>query len=311
MDEKLWIKALMDEGSYVPFVNGRAGVTGGMGLMDGRPVCCVRVGESDDLPAADAALCALLAQVSRLAMPVILLEAQGSLPGACRELSRLSGVCPLICVQSADTHPLTAVLCDVRIGWGDANMRASCTDICAADEPDALETVRNLFSLLPGSCAEDAPLLGAQTIAEPVQGSDSLLSALHACADAGTELPLYNGPQGEAYLCRVNGRVCVCAAVNGDAPLPGLTRLLRLGDAFSLPLIVALDGALPQEPGLFYTLAAATTVKICVSDAAQPPLFDWTLAGTDKLRWRVAAALEVLSSKRDVLLPRKHGNMPL
>lgn len=311
MDEKLWIKALMDEGSYVPFVNGRAGVTGGMGLMDGRPVCCVRVGESDDLPAADAALCALLAQVSRLAMPVILLEAQGSLPGACRELSRLSGVCPLICVQSADTHPLTAALCDVRVGWGDANMRASCTDICAAYEPDALETVRNLLSLLPGSCAEDAPLLGAQSIAEPVQGSDSLLSALHACADAGTELPLYNGPQGEAYLCRVNGRVCVCAAVNGDAPLPGLTRLLRLGDAFSLPLIVALDGALPQEPGLFYTLAAATTVKICVSDAAQPPLFDWTLAGTDKLRWRVAAALEVLASKRDVLLPRKHGNMPL
>lgn len=311
MDEKLWIKALMDEGSYVPFVNGRAGVTGGMGLMDGRPVCCVRVGESDDLPAADAALCALLAQVSRLAMPVILLEAQGSLPGACRELSRLSGVCPLICVQSADTHPLTAALCDVRIGWGDVNIRASCTDICAADEPDALETVRNLLSLLPGSCAEDAPLLGAQSIAEPVQGSDSLLSALHACADAGTELPLYNGPQGEAYLCRVNGRVCVCVAVNGDAPLPGLTRLLRLGDAFSLPLIVALDGALPQEPGLFYTLAAATTVKICVSDAAQPPLFDWTLAGTDKLRWRVAAALEVLASKRDVLLPRKHGNMPL
>lgn len=311
MDEKLWIKALMDEGSYVPFVNGRAGVTGGMGLMDGRPVCCVRVGESDDLPAADAALCALLAQVSRLAMPVILLEGQGSLPGACRELSRLSGVCPLICVQNADTHPLIAALCDVRIGWGDANMRASCTDICAADEPDALETVRNLLSLLPGSCAEDAPLLGAQTIAEPVQGSDSLLSALHACADAGTELPLYNGPQGEAYLCRVNGRVCVCAAVNGDAPLPGLTRLLRLGDAFSLPLIVALDGALPQEPGLFYTLAAATTVKICVSDAAQPPLFDWTLAGTDKLRGRVAATLEVLASKRDVLLPRKHGNMPL
>lgn len=311
MDEKLWIKALMDEGSYVPFVNGRAGVTGGMGLMDGRPVCCVRVGESDDLPAADAALCALLAQVSRLAMPVILLEGQGSLPGACRELSRLSGVCPLICVQNADTHPLIAALCDVRIGWGDANMRASCTDICAADEPDALETVRNLLSLLPGSCAEDAPLLGAQMIAEPVQGSDSLLSALHACADAGTELPLYNGPQGEAYLCRVNGRVCVCAAVNGDAPLPGLTRLLRLGDAFSLPLIVALDGALPQEPGLFYTLAAATTVKLCVSDAAQPPLFDWTLAGTDKLRWRVAAALEVLASKRDVLLPRKHGNMPL
>lgn len=311
MDEKLWIKALMDEGSYVPFVNGRAGVTGGMGLMDGRPVCCVRVGESDDLPAADAALCALLAQVSRLAMPVILLEAQGSLPGACRELSRLSGVCPMICVQSADTHPLTAALCDVRIGWGDVNIRASCTDICAADEPDALETVRNLLSLLPGSCAEDAPLLGAQTIAEPVQGSDSLLSALHACADAGTELPLYNGPQGEAYLCRVNGRVCVCAAVNGDAPLPGLTRLLRLGDAFSLPLIVALDGALPQEPGLFYTLAAATTVKLCVSDAAQPPLFDWTLAGEDGLRGRMAAALEVLASKRDVLLPRKHGNMPL
>lgn len=311
MDEKLWIKALMDEGSYVPFINGRAGVTGGMGLMDGRPVCCVRVGESDDLPAADAALCALLAQVSRLAMPVILLEGQGSLPGACRELSRLSGVCPLICVQNADTHPLTAALCDVRIGWGDANMRASCTDICAADEPDALETVRNLLSLLPGSCAEDAPLLGAQTIAEPVQGSDSLLLALHACADAGTELPLYNGPQGEAYLCRVNGRVCVCAAVNGDAPLPGLTRLLCLGDAFSLPLIVALDGALPQEPGLFYTLAAATTVKICVSDAAQPPLFDWILAGEDSLRGRMAAALEVLSSKRDVLLPRKHSSMPL
>ena len=52
-------------------------------------------------------------------------------------------------------------------------------------------------------------------------------------------------------------------------------------------------------------------MKLCVSDAAQPPLFDWTLAGTDRLRGRMAAALEVLASKRDVLLPRKHGNMPL
>ena len=61
MDEKLWIRALMDEGSYVPFVNGRAGVTGGMGLMDGRPVCCVRAGETNDPSGADAALCALTA----------------------------------------------------------------------------------------------------------------------------------------------------------------------------------------------------------------------------------------------------------
>ena len=58
MDDKLWIRALMDEGSYVPFVNGRAGVTGGMGLMDGRPVCCVRAGETNDPSGADAALCA-------------------------------------------------------------------------------------------------------------------------------------------------------------------------------------------------------------------------------------------------------------
>ena len=311
MDEKLWIRALMDEGSYVPFVNERAGVTGGMGLMDGRPVCCMRAGETNDPSGADAALCALLAQVSRLAMPVILLEAQGSLPGACRELSRLSGVCPLICVQSADTHPLTAALCDVRVGWGDANMRASCTDICAADEPDALETVRNLLSLLPGSCAEDAPLLGAQTAAEPVRAGDCLPLALHACADAGAELPLYAGTQGEAFLCRINGRVCVCAAVSGDVPPPGLTRLMRMGDAFSLLLILALAGELPHDPALYYALSAATTVKLCVSDAAQPPLFDWTLAGTDRLRGRMAAALEVLASKRDVLLPRKHGNMPL
>lgn len=51
MDEKLWIKALMDEGSYVPFVNGRAGVTGGMGLMDGRPVCYVRAAKPTIHPA--------------------------------------------------------------------------------------------------------------------------------------------------------------------------------------------------------------------------------------------------------------------
>ena len=172
-------------------------------------------------------------------------------------------------------------------------MRASCTAICAADEPDALETVRNLLSLLPGCCAEDAPLLGAQTAAEPVRAGDCLPLALHTCADAGAELPLYAGTQGEAFLCRINGRVCVCAAVSGDVPPPGLTRLMRMGDAFSLPLILALAGELPHDPALYYALSAATTVKLCVSDAAQPPLFDWTLAGTDKLRGRMAAALEV------------------
>ena len=311
MNEKLWIKALMDEGSYVPFADGRAGVTGGIGLMDGRPVCCTRVCASDKPADTDAALSALLEQAARLAVPVALLEAQGKLPGACRMLSRLSGVSPLICVTGAGTHPLTAALCDVRIGWGEANTRASCLDICAADEPAALETVRNLLSLLPGSCAEDAPLLGAQTIAEPGATGGSPLSILHACEDAGTELPLYTGTQGEAWLCRVNGRTCVCAAMSGDTPLPALTRLLCMGDAFSLPLILALPGELTQDPTLYYTLAAATTVKICLSDAEQPPLFDCTLAGADNARGRVAAALEVLASKRDVLLPRKHGNMPL
>mgnify|MGYP004524933981 CR=1 FL=1 len=87
----------------------------------------------------------------------------------------------------------------------------------------------------------------------------------------------------------------------------GLTLLIR----FAMLLIVALAGELPHDPALYYALSAATTVKICVSDAAQPPLFDWTLAGEDGLRGRMAAALEVLASKRDVLLPRKHGNMPL
>ena len=85
-----------------------------------------------------------------------------------------------------------------------------------------------------------------------------------------------------------------------------LLEALTQAHAFS-----ALAGELPHDPALYYALSAATTVKLCVSDAAQPPLFDWTLAGTDKLRGRVAAALEVLASKRDVLLPRKHGNMPL
>ena len=73
MDEKLWIRALMDEGSYVPFVNERAGVTGGMGLMDGRPVCCVRAGETNDPSGADAALCALLTACAGQAGPSVAL----------------------------------------------------------------------------------------------------------------------------------------------------------------------------------------------------------------------------------------------
>ena len=82
-------------------------------------------------------------------------------------------------------------------------------------------------ALLDRLAAEDAPLLGAQTAAEPVRAGDCLPLALHACADAGAELPLYAGTQGEAFLCRINGRVCVCAAVSGDVPPPGLTRLMR------------------------------------------------------------------------------------
>lgn len=313
MDFNLWIKTLMDEGSFVPLAQAENTLACGMGLMQGRPVCCMLLAgpteKADDR--ADALVCSWLERVSQLAMPVVMLACTASLPKACRLLARLSGVCPIIGIPAAQADALLCALCDVRIHWGKIDAQASCVDLCAQDEPAAVELLRNLLSLLPANCAEDAPIMDAPWSQEQDAMHLPLGTTLHRCVDPESLLECYAGSEGTATLGRVNGRVSLLLEGAAQGTLPQMQHLISMADAYSLPVIMAMESDMTQDAALFYTLAVATTVKIAIGAPAQPCLFDMVLPHDDELHMRLSAALEVLSSKREVLLPHKHGNMLL
>lgn len=313
MNFNLWIKTLMDEGSFVPFVQAGDTLAGGMGLMQGRPVCCLMLSKDaeNEKERADALVCSLLERVSKLAMPVVLLECTANLPNACHLLARLSGVCPIVGVPAAQADPLLCALCDVRIHWGKIDVQASCVDLCAQDEPSAVELLRNLLSLLPTNCAEDVPMVDAPWQQDQSNLYLPLSHALRSCVDAESLLALYTGSEGVAALGRINGRVCLLLDGAGAAHLPQVPRLISIADAYSLPIIMTMEHDMPQDPALFYVLSVATTVKIVIGEQAQPCLFDAVLPYGEDMRMRLIAALELLFAKRDVLLPHKHGTMLL
>ncbi len=231
-----------------------------------------------------------------------------------RKANRLSGVVPQISVvlgACIGTSALLASLADVtvmskdavfycvspaiagdksgRVGSAAAAAAAGTAHVVAEDEAGALETVRELLSLLPGNNLSVGPMadpVAPAVDAATLKAGDRQLTVLEAVADAGSllELSAAYGSAAHTALCRVTGNPVGVVACDGEnegrldaAAATKIARFVRMCDAFSIPVITFVDtagfvadkeselsGSVKEAALLTHAYAEATTQKIAV-----------------------------------------------
>ena len=254
---------------------------------------------------------------------------QDGLMQVIKQIVRLSGVCPILALVCNDIGGMARKMlpfADFCIHCNAENISAGCHALVSADVPSGMEKLRTLVSLLPSNCAEDAPLLDASDDNDRSRNTKTQ-DFVQMLADTDSLLTLYCDQHAQAAIGRFGGRVAGIVAADDVLPCDA-ARFVQFCDCYALPVIWITEKCLPHHDQLLYMLARATTVKVLIAlneaDSAAA-LFDVVLsrpesetvgkaddvAAGEELRQLLFNTLELLSVKRDVLPPHKHGNMPL
>lgn len=289
------LERLFDEGTFVELDRlACAEVVTGFGMVDGAPVyafaqdrnvCSGAVGRTQgdkirrvyELAAQNGApVVALFDSDGALlgegldAMDAIaeILLASNNLSGVVPQIAVVAGACvgsPAMIAANAD---LTIYVegADYYLRGDDASAAPAVT---VADISAALDTVRNLLSLLPSNNLTAAVAYDFDSAAMP--DCAEIGGVLNAVADAGSLIRLYEG-SCETALARVGGTACGLITLAGDeidcADASKVARFVRFCDGFSLPLLTFVDAAgfrcLKGAAKVSHAYAEATTAKATV-----------------------------------------------
>ncbi|CZT57267.1 carboxyl transferase [[Clostridium] leptum] len=207
--------------------------------------------------------------------------------------SRLSGVVPqisLIAGVCGGSAALMASMADLVVksdkgelfltAHEEAEKAAGVVHVEAENEEDAIASVRSLINLLPINNLSIAPVADAAEAA----GSEGLESVV----DAGSMVELLNGfgDNVTAGLARVAGNAAVVADIHGQLDADSsvkLARMVRMADAFSLPVVTLVDcegfDTVREAAKVAHTYAEATTPKVTVITGAAVGAAYMALAG--------------------------------
>lgn len=370
----------------------------GYGYVDGMAVCafCQDVTEADG--AMSTAQAKKLTYIYELALkigaPVVgfynskgarlsegnmLLDA---LSGLLSISSKLSGVVPQVSVVLGDCVGTTALLAsnadfvvkteNAKLSLDGTAKSCGCAAITAKDEAEAVEAAKTLVTYLPSNNLALTP----SALEVEVNAPADFMSAF----DANTVLRLFEGSDAsDVYFARLEGNVAGVVETKGKtlekADVKTITKFVRFCDAFSIPVVTALDAegfkCLGGAKKVLSAYSEATTTKITVitgkavgavylavagnSDATfalegatvspvKPEAAAYIMLGDklnipvaeqdkliadyiandlsaanaaksgyindvvsiDNLRARLGCAFDILSSKRETALPKKH-----
>ena len=342
MAVKELIHALVDTGSFVETDAGcLCGVTTGIAMMHQLPVSLLCVEKAVLGVKAMRKTQRLLEKTLLAGMPLIMSfeDAEGldeTQEGweVLKQIVRLSGACPmlaLICGAQGAFCRMLAPYADFRIYANAAQANATCLDLPRADLPAAIETLRSLLYLLPSNCAENALLLDVGDELNRTDEEKSNPSApelVNCLSDRGSLQLLYQDQHILTGLTRIGGRSCGVVIADEGSVSAACVRFIRFCDCYSLPLLWIGGNSFAFDEKLVFAMSEATTLKLGIAlRGAELPksFFDMVLtltgdesaataddqASCGEIRILTINALELLSAKRDVLPPHKHGNMPL
>ncbi len=233
------------------------------------------------------------------------------------KMTRLSGVCPMLALvlgPCAGGAALISQIADVSIQaekvgqlmvYGPQVMSATSgktltaeelggaaamaaqggVALTAASEDEALALAVQVLDLLPGSNAEDAPLVDTDDMnrllpAIDPADSDALMAAM---ADGASLVELYKdwGKALRVALCRMGGRtvglVCGNAKENDGMITPAAAakaaRFIRLCDCYSLPVVSLINSkgvAVPDAKAQSWTMITASQLLYAYAEATCP-----------------------------------------
>lgn len=334
MAENALLKVLLDEGSHLS-VDGMnsCGIEAGLGTVLSRPVCVLSFSQVVKA-AALSKMQRLLDKALATGTPLLLLFSEKE-KSEVRDLAliqqriiRLSGVCPIIALLEKDAGEVAKLLlpfADFRFYASGMHERTSC-DVQALDLPGAIEGLRTLLSFFPLNCAENAPLLQvADNNLSTLQANASAQEIIVYIADGSAKFELYRDTTTQLSFARVGGRsVGVIACAQSELPAHA-ARFIQFCDCYALPVVFVTEQPLSLYPMQLFMLAQATIPKVCLGptgslaslfdirigiEGTQDDVYD-ILLPAHAIRMQLINALELLSVKRDVLPPHKHGNLPV
>lgn len=233
------------------------------------------------------------------------------------KMTRLSGVCPMVALvlgPCAGGAALISQIADVSIqaekvgelmvygpqvmssvsgetltgeslGGAKAMAAQGGVALTAASEDEAISLAVQVLDLLPGSNAEDAPLMDGDDMnrllpAVDAMDSDALLAAM---ADNVSFIELYKewGKALRVALCRMGGRsvgiVCSNAKENDGMITPAAAakaaRFIRLCDCYSLPVVSLINSkgvAVPEAKAQSWTMITASQLLYAYAEATCP-----------------------------------------
>ena len=233
------------------------------------------------------------------------------------KMTRLSGVCPMVALvlgPCAGGAALISQIADVSIqaekvgelmvygpqvmssvsgetltgeslGGAKAMAAQGGVALTAVSEDEAISLAVQVLDLLPGSNAEDAPLMDGDDMnrllpAVDAMDSDVLLAAM---ADNASFIELYKewGKALRVALCRMGGRsvgiVCSNAKENDGMITPAAAakaaRFIRLCDCYSLPVVSLINSkgvAVPEAKAQSWTMITASQLLYAYAEATCP-----------------------------------------
>ena len=336
MSDQELLKVLLDSGSFLPLDNSKeTGVTAGLGSIMSRPVSVLSFSQYIK-PAAEYTMLRLLDKACKVGTPLLLIFADKemadkslNLTAVIKKIVRLSGVCPVLMLaagQEGDVAQKLLPYSDFCIfASGLHAQTASCLQ--TMDAVTAVERMRSLLSYLPLNCAENAPQYKVEGKKRFRQ--DTALpthSAVVQCiSDPSSVLSIYNDTHTNLALVRIDGKSAgILSSANGRFS-EHAARFIQFCDCYALPVIIISEQALCFDHLQTYMLAQATVPLISIGNVGEyAALFDMSIAirGIDADTYdssvtmqeaydAVFHALSLLSVKRDILPPHKHGNLPI
>lgn len=297
--------------AFAKSTDGDAEVDAGFGCIGGNPAYAFAQNSQENSGAITVAQCAKIKKLYSLAKktgcPIIgiydsngvkltegfeVLSAYGELVKAS---ARISGVVPQISIIAGScigTSALIANMADVVIALEDADfyitapsevtVNASAedglVDIVAADFNEAVTKAQAVLSILPSNNLEIAGVFEANNSAAVASSASSYKEIVDCLADAGSVIELKKdyGCNAVTALCSIGGEavglisfgekeLCPCCSYKAEA-------LIKLCDAFSIPIITVANGAGLKREREAQVLVAATKLTSAYASATCPKI---------------------------------------
>ena len=312
------LEALFDDGSFTQIdtfaksASGEVEVVAGFGTVNGCAVYAFSQDITVDDGAVSVAQCAKIKKIYDLAAktgcPVISVfdsngvklsegfEVLNSYGELVKKSTSLSGVCPQIAVIAGacvGTSALIANMADVVVAVKDADFYVSApsgvtaeqsfeegtVDILCNDFSGAVETVKNLVSLLPSNNLSPAPIFNFSAPQTVCQEDTDAISIINAIADNSSVVEIkggYAASNCKTALATVMGTTVGFVAFEGNALCPACSykaeAMIKLCDAYSVPVVtlVNTDGIIDKKEN--QTLVALTKLTSAYATATCPKI---------------------------------------